>query len=676
MRSDFWTKLTRRDEAGDKSAAQVGPPPHRRVAVIGPDPACTSELAGRLFQAERNGFHPLSPAGGGSPRFDRSTAPAEGAPDDAIRIAAMHVSGFRRAERPQRWEICVPRTLQVPGSDPRTWKMSADTILVAWPETWLDRSGPEVERMNLELVAAINEAGQAGRLKRVLFVVCLAATGWRPAHPEQTRLAWARGMGFRRGVGAELAQSEGRPGDPLADPGFRKVLSSQLLKSVAFAEVVDNAIMLLNRECPVFFSTPDGGESLADALAWIRRPAPAGPHVSHARLHAGIAVAAAWYLVAMLGTLLYPPALGVPDVTAKMVERQVAKRLDHYTRFPANTEVLLTGGGGERALLTLQDELADMLAFHRHVDQLLDQLRRARSGADTAPNAERLARAHELLNAADSELADRESWLDHHPDDVSATRRVAVWDTVLTDALFQSALLGMVPRSEGFAGYGLADTQFSARVHAGLQRVRARDQIARLDALVAQESAPKFYAEAWVRGTLGVASMKPWADSADIVLPRLDEVNPSDARWGRLRSAVGDVIYRRYVTHAVERTHEPPGPMTFTLRATGLENHWHVDGRVDGTRITFGQLKRGEGTCVFTLDRVMRSDAVTFYLNPNTPHHTWSHGDGRCDRSLEKSFTLSSPSGDLTFPNGQKVHYEVTVGWEPGGIANAGGERP
>ena len=68
--------------------------------------------------------------------------------------------------------------------------------------------------------------------------------------------------------------------------------------------------------------------------------------------------------------------------------------------------------------------------------------------------------------------------------------------------------------------------------------------------------------------------------------------------------------------------------------------------------------------------------AVAFYLNPNTSHHTWASGNGRCKGSFEKSFTLSSPSGDVTFPNGQKVHYEVTMGWEPGGIANAGGMQP
>jgi hypothetical protein len=665
---------------GATRVLRVGGRPKRRVAVIGPDARVAAELVGRLFDAQRDGHHPLQPASGDVRSLDLAALPADP-------FAATYKRTFRGADAVQTWEICVPRSFEVRPNDPASWKYTADTIVVVWPYVWLGRPAQELHDAVFQLTVALGHARQQGRLARVAFVIGDLPESAAPATREQARLDWPRGSELRSGVRAELERARDHCGDPLADPRWRSFVSSAVLGTDDMAGLVNHALALVGRRCAMFFSGQDRPSHFDDLLAWIRRPAPATPPARTPRLVA--AVAGAWCALMILAALLVPgPSATAPPAwpDSPGIYRTIQTRLHDYDRWLGVPDAVASTGG-HRALLELDTSLADMFDLLRREQRVIAATRAARQDADGMTPEQRRQRGRELLRVANEELQNRRIWLAHHDAGAYVAEELTRLDAALAQASFQAALLCLTPRDQGFAGWALPADVHDAATRSLTTDLRADSLAGVIEQLVDAASAAAFYRDVWTRGALG--AHPNWAP-ADSALPRMRLQHPEVAqngpnltRWRDLCAALGTPMFLRYVFGAVEDkaridglARDPNRAMTITFSTTGHGAQWHIDASAPGSGFVAARAlptpPSPDGGCRVELPRVRQGSAVTLFLNRTAKNHVNPGGALRpCGGSVALGLVLLAPEGNLTFPGGFVVHYVVTEGWDAGAVAAA-----
>lgn len=662
------------------------------VALLSAREGTVADVVPLLFAAEhRDGkiLHPLDPSAHAFVARDHAAKGSAAAPPTSL-SAVYHPNGERGRRR--EWHLALPDSTDLMRDATAEWKRETDTAVICWPHTDLDDDDAGAAEAKFYLQTAVGVARHQGRLERCAIVV----TGIPPeaglAHPAQVRLDVHRGVSLERWLPAALARAEGRPGEPLADPAWRRFLADKMLRSRTFCSLVADTRIAIRGSVPLFFLPPAAQVPAAvdptrvDAaplLRWVGR-APAQRRRLAMAIRWACLAGAVSLVVALLLFLQVParapvalPSLS-PCARLQALVSVLEDRIGVYERIPLHW-----------ALGVLGLEAADRA------------LRTARSSVATVPDSDEFDAWRGRLRAHVSTLHDPQASVATdtvlcllreraRPDPASAERALPCASLGTEDRnlaiLAMASCLGSL-RFTSEAGGLVSEKDAVDAVRSAARSAGFEGLASQLDSLFGNGSGLATYAR-WQRylGELD-GGVRPILEVRAARLPDVDAVAVVTWALARLETDVGAAVERlrelaaladveiashRFISSAQRelaaarlREIEAEREMQVALERP-LDRHWHADYAANPVGPFAATVRTGESDAACVL-RVGARPGGTIWLRFNweTETHMIAGSDyeGRpCVGSPSQALVLRARRGYVQV-GGKTIEFEVIGGW-------------
>jgi hypothetical protein len=639
--------LTKQQQSSSPPVKRV----RHRVTWIGPDPEKTMRVVNSLYGVKRYGVNVLLRAEG--PMAMDVASRADAKPDEYLLTATvLHVG----RSSSQAWEMRAARGTQIPND--RT-----DILVVVWPQEWLGRIDDLAKDRRQDVATAIGAKRAQGTLRRVAFLIPDMPGDFAARPAEQCGVQADRRRLFGEALKQGLRESRDRCGDPMADPSWRQWVERNILGDTGLHQMIDTAAAVTRHESPLFLATA-GGPGLSFVLSWIRRPPK--PRVRVRRVAAAAAACAAvWLGLATLFAVaprLPSPAPVVVTDSVQVMLRTASKRIEGYQSWFGLTAAIASTNldSLERAydLLKFRDDVSAEVA------RVEAQLEAIEANGDTLAIArpQRLAQARELIRVENKAL---QVWPERAKTKGNSDELLEPWRREVARAYLDVAFLASKPRQSVLRGF---DTDSLSTYQLGLEHLGFGDWSQLLADLQAKTSGLEYY-RLWLQAR-DASPQSRLLLRVNRVVPRLwpqasDLTSTGYTNWKDIKCGLGD--------HAQEFMRGPkaaallakpcggePRPLTVVFTTT-TPGPWHLDVKVQGENVWRAVLPSGPTTCPLKIPAGFPGMSLSLALVLGHAAHSPLNGIilSRCTSGPTVAIALSMSGGDVPFPDGSTIHYQV-----------------
>lgn len=673
--------------------------PHRQVAIIGVTRAAQEQVYNAMFHSEE--CDTMIIATDNADVTSAVTSEKAGAQSIPEAISAVRLGRTGR-RRPRRWNIYCPSKIHAQEDTPSTWKTESDFVVVAWPADCISTEDSKLQDQRFKITGSIGAARASGRLRGVAVVVVDLQHKHGLCDLNQQMLALADGKPFADEIRRSIDAAAGIAGDGLADPRWAAFLRNELCAPGPFIKGVESFRRMLNNNCPVFF-LPEGQErtwGLHSLLEWISHGKYTKP-VRFCRIAKILCIAT---LCVFCGSLLY--AISLPATDPLVFDdfqtsdpAQISAALDecvgrydnvllpsiiHRSRFSPTREKL-------RMISIVSMHLAKLKMLTAAKSRLLNEV------SETSPD---FPDSHyQALSSLGREIHDDLTLsLGDFPPDSLISLALRAENTFRGRLRLLLAILACSQRTiiASDSGWVIGKPRWNLDGHnsslnqhlsqtltdwyaTGQFTEYFRQAVAlSSDEQLAQLISPVTFNELLpsIDPVPLVSSIRPMPLDSLIrssLLQALDEVlqlitlQHDDCIIVEAQGALALRQLREDISTALDLQPE----MVIRFLRFG-DTHWHIDvSRHQHVGYRPSRPVANQEGSFISLKHIAVGENLYLVLNPKTITHRVSTTEEiPCEPGAPLTFRLLTRKGQLTFPNGERVEYEVVRGWPAWGTAS------